>query len=1044
MDRRRNQVQVDDIATSPKSKGIINQFDFHKKNGIRNGNRNGISNNNNSNGYSNGPPENIRKDSDETQTSLQLQLNRVITSDSSDYTLATYDIANQRQKGVGKDKGKDKDKPTPQTGDVDVIGILNNSVSSLTTSQIFKQSTKTLATTTANNKGGTSAMASSSSSRFRPPPSPKFNNRNRGGGANVNKMAQVPLQPLPPTMMQQPKPQQMHHISYHDMSTSEFPTIEVKIEQSFPLRDGHSDPSSNMNSNGNDNNYSNNNEKVNSDKNGRSMNMPMSMNINVNMDMNMNMNTSRTTTPPPTPPIGGADVDAPPVSPLTPTKAEEEESKINNNNNMSDNNRHRRMSSSERLFKMLDEMNKKKPFDFRDDDEDDYYDDEEDEEGNGNPNANAGQRGNRNGSSGGRSGKSSNTTPTRNSSYQNIKGRGLYAGSSTGGGNDNGGGSSGAGNNSASSIFTPSSALSSSYKNGSAGYSSIQRPSTMKRSSSRKNSDPTLYAQSFVLSLAFFAVWSPQNLMAPNLTQMAEYFHFTPDQRDLYLGANIALATGVLSLPVSAMLGFLADMVGSRIKLFAGTVCCGGISAILTGLSVTYTQVYFARFCCGGCMAGSVVIAFSILGDLFDAKDRNAASSGLTAMMGSGILLGQVFAGTVGDKYGWKVPFYVSGITSIVTSMMVVLFVSEPVRGGKEKVLQDMIANGTKYDRKLTLNGFIHAMTKNKTNVILMLQGLFTNVPWGIIFTFLNDYLSQEQGLSVPASTFLVLWFGIGSALGGVYGGFCGAWCVRRKRSLLPLFMAVTTFAGIVPFLGLLDLKLNGPSLFAVFLGLSGGCVANLPSVNVRPCILNVNPPETRGAAMTANNLMVNVARGAGPSLITLSQSFFGVSRQYSFNVTLITFWSITTLLLLILVKTLPDDQDAMEAELASYAKSKVQKANTTNLQFSLSEKYKELDSAIFDDSERFRMLDDNMTQAGGESIVSIEDRMTSFDAAAAQESWTFIEEALREIAELSNMRSPRGNYEGLEVWDSVLFDGDSADNEERGRRDNLGNFETI
>jgi translation initiation factor 4G len=217
---------------------------------------------------------------------------------------------------------------------------------------------------------------------------------------------------------------------------------------------------------------------------------------------------------------------------------------------------------------------------------------------------------------------------------------------------------------------------------------------------------------------------------------------------------------------------------------------------------------------------------------------------------------------------------------------MCVYFVREPVRGGKEKVLQEMLANGTKYDRKLTFEGFIHAMTKNKTNILLMIQGFFTNVPWGIIFTFLNDYLSQEQGLSVPASTFLVLMFGIGSALGGVCGGFIGSLCMRVNRILLPLFMSISTLLGILPFLGLLDWNLSGPGFIGISLCLAGGVIANLPSVNVRPCILNVNPPETRGAAMTANNLMINVARGAGPSLITLSQSFFGVSRQYSFNVT--------------------------------------------------------------------------------------------------------------------------------------------------------------
>mmetsp|Transcript_772 Transcript_772/g.1314 ORF Transcript_772/g.1314 Transcript_772/m.1314 type:complete len:836 (-) Transcript_772:91-2598(-) len=523
--------------------------------------------------------------------------------------------------------------------------------------------------------------------------------------------------------------------------------------------------------------------------------------------------------------------------------------------------------------------------------------------------------------------------------------------------------------------------------------------------------DPTLHAQTFVLALAFFAIWSPQNLMAPNLTQMASYFHFTTEQRDLYLGANIAFATGVLSLPVQTLLGFLADVVPSRKQLFAYTVMGGGIASIFTGYSKTYTQLYFCRFLCGGCMSGSVPIAFSMLGDLFDAKDRNVASSGLTAMMGAGILFGQVYAGAVGEAVGWKRPFYLSGALSIFTALMVLYFVREPVRGGKERVLQEMIANGTKYDRKLTVHGFLHAMTKNKTNVILMLQSFSTSVPWGIIFTFLNDYFAQEQGMSVAASTILIVWFGLGSAAGGVIGGTIGTKLQRINRAFLPLFMALSTALGIVPFLGLLDLKLNGASFLAVFLAFIGPCVANLPSVNVRPCILNVNPPETRGAAMTAANLMVNVGRGAGPSIITLSQQFFYATRQYSFNLSLIVFWSLTTLLLIILAKTLPYDQDAMDAELERYAASKISKATGD-------EEGTEIAPAAFVEEiyhgsnvERAIANFDDMTLTGEESIISIEDRITSFDAAALQESWTFIGGALREIAEASHIRN-RPNYQ--------------------------------
>jgi len=99
-----------------------------------------------------------------------------------------------------------------------------------------------------------------------------------------------------------------------------------------------------------------------------------------------------------------------------------------------------------------------------------------------------------------------------------------------------------------------------------------------------------------------------------------------------------------------------------------------------------------------------------------------------------------------------------------------------------------------------------------------------------------------------------------------------------------------------------------------------GGCIASLPSVNVRPCIINVNPPESRGAALTGANLFVTLGRGIGPCCITVLGSVFAFSRQSSFNITLSFFWTISATQFLFLANTLPKDQDRMEDGLVRYA----------------------------------------------------------------------------------------------------------------------------
>ncbi|CAJ1951268.1 unnamed protein product [Cylindrotheca closterium] len=438
----------------------------------------------------------------------------------------------------------------------------------------------------------------------------------------------------------------------------------------------------------------------------------------------------------------------------------------------------------------------------------------------------------------------------------------------------------------------------------------------------------SIHAQSLLLGIAFMAIWTPNNAMAPNLTAMASDFHMTSDyDRDLYLGSYISLALGVFCLPISALLGFMADFY-SRKYLFLACVVGGSLSTLWTAHAQTFVSLFWSRLSCGGCMSASVPVAFSLLGDLFAVEERNAASSGLTSMMGLGIIIGQVYAGTVGPQIGWPHIFMMSALLQAITALFVLLWVQEPTRGGKEKALQDMLSSGKKYDRQLTLRGFLDAMHKNRSNSILLWQGFFTSLPWGIIFVFLNDFLSQEKGFSVPDATLLVMLFGLGCAIGGIAGGYLGQVCLQYDRKYLPWMMAATTACGILPFIGLLETdfdndyeegKTSSVGYLAMTYALLCGSVASLPSVNVRPCIINVNPPETRGAALTASNLFITLGRGIGPSCITLL-GIAGISRRNAFNITLTVFWVMTAGQLFLLGYTLPKDQDDMEAELERYA----------------------------------------------------------------------------------------------------------------------------
>lgn len=63
-----------------------------------------------------------------------------------------------------------------------------------------------------------------------------------------------------------------------------------------------------------------------------------------------------------------------------------------------------------------------------------------------------------------------------------------------------------------------------------------------------------------------------------------------------------------------------------------------------------------------------------------------------------------------------------------------------------------------------------------------MPQGLPGCLPWGVMQTYINDYLHLNKGFSVEMATVVILMFGLGGGAGVLAGGAAGQllynWCV--------------------------------------------------------------------------------------------------------------------------------------------------------------------------------------------------------------------------------------------------------------------------
>lgn len=423
-----------------------------------------------------------------------------------------------------------------------------------------------------------------------------------------------------------------------------------------------------------------------------------------------------------------------------------------------------------------------------------------------------------------------------------------------------------------------------------------------------------------LIALMNLFLFADQNLMAPNLTQIAHDFGFDDVQRDVMLGGRISFVFWVLGGLVTLAIGYLTDKI-SRKNLLLYVILVGEVPCLLTGFAQNYEQLFWLRALTGIGIGGALPLTFSIIGDYFSHRNRAAAAAWIGLAQGLGIAIGQLMAGFVGPVYGWRLPFIIVALPNFVLAIIFLLFVKEPQRGKTEESLKELIEEGIAYTGRINWKEYKN-LFKIKTNILVFLQGIPGTVPWGVFFIFLNDFYSQDKGYSVQMATLIVMTVGAAAIIGAFVGGLIGNKLYNIKPKYLPMLCGTSTLIGIIPMALLLNynppviIPEPDPTLPLIF-GFITGFTVTITGPNVRAILLNVNTPETRGSIFSLYNLTDDLGKGFGPVIISALIVWFG--RLMAFNVANL-FWLICGLLLLVMIWTFPKDEASLNAILKERA----------------------------------------------------------------------------------------------------------------------------
>jgi MFS family permease len=116
-------------------------------------------------------------------------------------------------------------------------------------------------------------------------------------------------------------------------------------------------------------------------------------------------------------------------------------------------------------------------------------------------------------------------------------------------------------------------------------------------------------------------LYADQNLLAPNLTAIADEFGFSAEERDRKLGGELALGFFILGAPFALLAGYLSDLT-NRKALFVAVVFLGEVPCLGTLFVTQYWELLVLRCCTGLAIGGGAPLVMSMLGDMFPSHQR--------------------------------------------------------------------------------------------------------------------------------------------------------------------------------------------------------------------------------------------------------------------------------------------------------------------------------------------------------------------------------------------------------------------------------------
>lgn len=131
--------------------------------------------------------------------------------------------------------------------------------------------------------------------------------------------------------------------------------------------------------------------------------------------------------------------------------------------------------------------------------------------------------------------------------------------------------------------------------------------------------------------------------------------------------------------------GWLGDHMPRKPLIIAGALIWSA-ATLLTATVHSYRTLLLRHAAVGIGEATFSIFAPALLADFYPEEIRNRVLSIFYVAIPVGGALGYVLGGQLGERYGWRMPFYVAALPGVLIALAFWLFVREPERGSSDTV----------------------------------------------------------------------------------------------------------------------------------------------------------------------------------------------------------------------------------------------------------------------------------------------------------------------------------------------------------------------